>query len=510
MAMHELQRDYSTKDLQFVSINQEGTILTTDQQLFELKKDTSIKDFHPFFEGIDIYFTEESNHTKLECVHLNDRIFDIDFIKNDDDTAVIIFREGTDFYNRVQLIAQKRNESIIFQETLELKNQILKEKEEFKNRFIGNFSHELRNPLTLVSSFSSMLLKTELNLDQEMLVEAIKDQSDKLRNILNDIIDLSILKNSSLSLENNPFSLRQLLKTIHLNYATTNKTRDLDILLTVDENVPKTIIGDKRRFEQIIINFVDNALRHNKGNSIEIKIKENQRRANKVSLRIEVINNNGIIPDSTSHEEIESYTNIDGGDIEKTTGLSFSIARELAQLMEGEILIKPLDNGGTIQVANLKLAFPIHDKEIVEEKKEDDNQNNTIQLSEKVRTIIAEDNSVTQMTALKILVGTGNFDNRVFTDPKDLLNAVDKDDYDLILMSSSISQVDAVELISLIKEFANDHNKKIPILAVTTKTSASDIADYRRAGFKDVVKKPYTDDELLKTIYKRLNLKKFK
>ncbi|MEO9502590.1 hybrid sensor histidine kinase/response regulator [Nonlabens ulvanivorans] len=509
MAMHELQRDYSTKDLQFISIDKQGTILTTDQQLFELKKDSSIKSFHPFFEGIDTYFLEKSDHIKLECVHLNDRVFDIDFIKNDDDTAVIIFREGTDFYNRVQLIAQKRNESIIFQETLELKNQILKEQEEFKNRFIGNFSHELRNPLTLVSSFSSMLLKTELNLDQEMLVGAIKDQSDKLRDILNDIIDLSILKNSSLSLESEPFSLRKLLKNVHLNYSTTSTTKDLSINLKIDESVPKTIIGDRRRFEQIITNFLDNALRHNKGDSIEINIKENQRRANKVSLRIEVINNDGLIPDFLGDQEIETYTNLDNGDIEKTTSLSFSIARELAQLMDGEILINPLETGGTLQVANLKLVFPIHDKEIIE-KTEETTKNSKIHLTDKVRTIIAEDNSVTQMTALKILVSTGNFDNRVFTDPKDLLEAVDKDDYDLILMSSSISQVDALELISLIKEFANDHNKKIPIIAVTTKTSAPELVEYRKAGFKDVVKKPYTDDELLNTIYKRLNLKKFK
>ncbi|GAK99018.1 signal transduction histidine kinase [Nonlabens ulvanivorans] len=81
MAMHELQRDYSTKDLQFISIDKQGTILTTDQQLFELKKDSSIKSFHPFFEGIDTYFLEKSDHIKLECVHLNDRVFDIDFIK---------------------------------------------------------------------------------------------------------------------------------------------------------------------------------------------------------------------------------------------------------------------------------------------------------------------------------------------------------------------------------------------------------------------------------------------
>lgn len=508
MPIQQIRRDYSAKDLQFVSINKEGIIITTDQHLFELQKNSSIKDFHPFFEVIDTYFEQNEKFLKLECVHINDRIFDIDFIINNNESAVVIFREGTGFYNRVQLIAQKRNESIIFQETLELKHQILKDQEEFKNRFIGNFSHELRNPLTLVSSFSSMLLKTELNLDQEMLVEAIKDQSDKLRDILNDIIDLSILKNSSLSLENNPFSLRKLLNNLHLNYKTTTTNRGLVINLNIAPEVPKTIIGDHRRFEQIITNFLDNALRHNKGDTININIKENQRRANKVSLRIEVINNLGLIPDFIGNHRVESYTTLDNGDIEKTTGLSFSIARELAQLMDGEILIKPMDNGGTIQIANLKLIFPIHDKEIIENT--DETVKNKVQLTEKVRTIIAEDNGVTQMTALKILVGTGNFDNRVFTDPKDLLKAVEKEDYDLILMSSSISQMDAIELISLIKEFANDQNKKIPIIALTTKTSAEEISEYRKAGFKDIVKKPYTDDELLDTIYKRLNLKKFK
>lgn len=504
--MEQLHRDFSNKDLQFVSIDKKGIIEATDQQLFKLIKGSSIKDFHPFFENIESYFDQGTSHIKLECVHINERIFDIDFILNKNETAVIIFREGTDFYNRIQLIAQKRNESVIFQETLELKNKLLKEQEEFKNRFIGNFSHELRNPLTLVSSFSSMLLKTELNLDQEMLVEAIKNQSDKLRDILNDIIDLSILKNGSLSLDATPFSLRKLLKNLQLNYTTSHG--NLDFNLNIAPEVPKTIIGDKRRFEQVITNFLDNALRHNKGNSIDLNIKENQRRANKVSLRIEVINHDGIVPDILNTQRLENYTTLDNGDIEKTTGLSFSIARELAQLMSGDIHIKSYKNGGTSQIANLKLVFPIHDREI--EEKVEEKTKNKVELTEKIRTIVAEENSITQMTALKILVSTGNFDTQVFTDPKNLLNAVEKDEYDLILMSSSISQIDAIELISLIKEFANDHNKKIPIIGVTTQTSPEDLAVLRKAGFKDLVKKPYTDDELLKTIYKRLNLKKFK
>ncbi|WP_438961830.1 ATP-binding response regulator [Nonlabens sp.] len=504
--MNQLHREYRNKGLQFITIDKAGVILSSDQQLIDFEKGSLLKDVHPFFENIGVYFEDDSEYAKLECIHIEDRIFDIDFILNDDHTAVIILREGTDFYKRVQVMTQKRNESLIFQERLELKNQLLKEQEEFKNRFIANFSHELRNPLTLISSFSSMLMKKDINLDQQMLIEAIKSQSEKLRGILNDILDLSILKNSSLSLENAPFSLRKLLKNLQLNYTTSHL--DLNFKVNIDTNVPKTIIGDKRRFEQVITNFIDNALKHNKGDSIEINIQENQRRANKVSLRIEVTNNEGIIPDILSDPKLENYTTIGHGDIEKTTGLSFSIARELAQLMDGDIRIKHCENGGTTQVANLKLSFPIHDEEIEEQVEKKTKPK--VQLSEKIRTIIAEENSVSKMTALKILVSTGNFDTQVFTDPKNLLGAVENDEYDLILMSSSISQLDTIELISLIKEFANDHNKKIPIIGVTTQTAPEDIAALRKAGCKDVIKKPYTDDELTNTIYKRLNLKKFK
>jgi CheY-like chemotaxis protein len=76
-------------------------------------------------------------------------------------------------------------------------------------------------------------------------------------------------------------------------------------------------------------------------------------------------------------------------------------------------------------------------------------------------------------------------------------------------MSSSISQVDSIELIGIIKQFANTNNKNIPIIALTVHTRKEDLETYRRAGFKDIIKKPYTDDELLNSIYKMLDLKKF-
>lgn len=492
---------------QIISVNADNKVISSDNNLIKLENGSLLSDYHPFFFIIREYFNSQEKNYTIDCVNINEQIFDIEVIVKNNDHALIVLNDETEFYNKFQAISQKKNESIIFSEVLELKNKILKTQQEFKNRFIGNLSHELKNPLTLITAFSSLLRKTELDLDQNKLVEAIHNQSNHLMNILNDITDLSVLNAGKMELKSSTFSLNKLIEQILLDYTTSLTDEMVKIKLNMDPNLPGQIITDRRRFEQIITNFLDNAIQHNKGRFIYLNLQENQRRANKVSLRIEVKTFEGIIPSNSqvnASDAIESWTK---GDISRTSGLGISIAQEIALLMEGEIRIKQLEEGGTSQIANVKVAFPIHQREIIDEKAVKEVQK--VVLKEKIRTIIAEEHSVAQMTLLKVLVSTGNFDTEVYSDPKLLLDAVAKEEYDLILMASSISHLDAVELMSMIKEFSNAHNKKVPIIAVTTRTSSEDLSMYRKAGFKDIVKKPYTDDELINTIYKRLNLKKF-
>ena len=486
--------------VQFIAIDDQGRIKKSDQNLIKFTEGTLIVDVHPFFESVITFFDHKSDHIKLDCVNMFDHSYDIEVITHKDNSGVIILRDRTDFYDRIQKIAQKRNESLIFNEVLELKNNMLHEKEAFKTKFIQNFAHEVRSPLTLISAFSSLLLKGELNLDQTKLVEAVNEQSDKLRKLMDDIIELSQLKKGKPEIITTPFSFIELIESIHLNFSSKISISSNIFEMSVSPDVPEFLIGDKRRIEQIISNLIENALLYNSGNKIRLEISENNRRAGKSSLRF-VVHHQGLVPEDLENRHLVK-------DIEKIEpeGLSFSIVRELVDLMDGNISIKKIDNNSTQQIINIRVSFPLHHIEIPVKETNTAQQYN---FTDKVRVLIADQNSTTQFTALKVLVSTGNFDTVVYKDPRELLEAVEKHEYDLILISSSISQIDAVELIGIIKEFANDKNKSIPIIALTVRTSKEDIAAYRKAGFKDVVKKPYTDDELLNTIYKRLNLKKF-
>ncbi len=505
--MENFKSSYEINSIQFIEIDQNGIILDSDNKIFPLNNGDTVADLHPFFDNISTYFETNESRFELTCVNMNDRVCDVEIVLNDKNGAFIVLKDGTDHYARQQQVAQKRNESIIFTEVLELRNRVLKDQEDFKNQFIGNFSHELRNPLTLISSFSSLLSKTELNLNQSQLVQAINYQSNKLRTVLDDIIDLSFLKTGSIELKSETFDLTAFLETVKLNYSTLLKDKSTSLEVQIAPNLPKAITADKRRLEQIIVNFLDSAILHNTGEIIELHFKENQRRANKLSLRVEVITRNGVVPDLESLSSEEALRTFTKGESNKNTGLGLSIAREIAGLMDGSIRIKNVAEG-THQIANLKVTFPLHG--IEEVTKTEKSKKEPVKLTDKIRTIIAEDNDVTQMTAMKVLVSTGNFDTQVYSDPSALLAAVEKHDYDLILMSGSLSQVDAIELLSLVKQFGNEHNQKIPVFAVTVHTSPAAIAAYRKAGFKDVIKKPYTDDELVNTIYKKMKLKKFK
>lgn len=500
MTFTQMQADYTPNDLQFIAIDATGKVLTSDDKLLTVRKDTFLKDIHAFFEIIPSCFEEQKKHVKFECVSLiNDRIFDIEIIQNEPSKGVLILREGTLFYNRLQEIAQKRNESIIFNEVLEFKNELLKEKEEFKDQYIGNFSHEMRNPLTLIKAFSSMLLKTDLNVDQELLVESMITQSDKLQEIIEDIVDLSVIKRKGAKLQENQFDFFKLVEEVKLNNQLQATKKGTQILVDIETTIPQILCGDQRRVFQVVTNLFEHALTYSTGNQIHLLIAENHRRANKISISVKVKSTTVAIPENLKTNNVTKPT---------TTSLSLSIAEELLTLMDGELHNTQDTDRAAVLHAKFKLVVPLRVEATTSTSKK--TKHADIRLAEKINVIIAEDYGVAQLTVVKVLLSSGNFETDVYADPKAILEAIQVKNYDVILMGSSISQIDATELLSMIREFGNNHNTKIPAIALTTQTKPEEIKRYKKAGFKDVVKKPYTDDDVLSTVYKRLNINKFK
>jgi len=161
---------YTNQNIQFVFVNDKGIILESDQVFLKLNIGNSIFSIHPFFECIHSLENAIDEEITFNCVHLTilnqEYTTDIKIVKKTDG-ILIILHDLTEHYTTYQSIAQSRNESIINSELIVLKNSELEKREQFKNSFIQNFSHELRNPLTSIISITNIISNTKLTEEQK-------------------------------------------------------------------------------------------------------------------------------------------------------------------------------------------------------------------------------------------------------------------------------------------------------------------------------------------------------
>ena len=181
--LKKLKKSYQKKNTQFIVIDNKGVIIENDNTLFVAELSTPIHDVHPFFLSLNPF--EESSYT---CVHLDinttNLICDIELKPINEKYSLIILSDFSKHYNSFQSLAQLRNETAIASEITELKNKALKEREEFKNKFISNFSHEIISPIMSIMTFGNMLNKTKLTIEQEDYINVINTSTYHLKSIL--------------------------------------------------------------------------------------------------------------------------------------------------------------------------------------------------------------------------------------------------------------------------------------------------------------------------------------
>jgi signal transduction histidine kinase/CheY-like chemotaxis protein len=495
---------------QFITIDPEENVLESDNFLFSLKKGEPISSISPFFEGLSTYFdTQGNNEIKFTCVHLENKdkrkyTCDVEFKKfpNAQPTLVII-HDFSDHYEYYQEVAQSRNESVINSQVLELKNKYLKEKEDFKNTFIANFSHELRNPLTGVTAFCSILQKTSMSLEQQDYVEVIKSSGDHLKNMIGDILEMSKIEVGKLSIEEKLFNFHELIEMLDFTYSVKAKQKDIEFEVNFDDKIPKYIEGDKTRIKQIFENLLENAFKFTATGKVTFTIKENQRRARKVNLNISVKDTGIGIPAEKLDIVFNSFTQLDHSQKYSGTGLGLAIVKGLVELMDGNITLESEENIGTTFRINTNFKYPINQEQTSLEDKLDIEYKNSL-TKEKYSILLAEDSELAQMAILKILAQEGHFFLDIITNGEDVIESVIHNEYDLILMDVRMPGTHGDELTKMIRSLPVQNCKTIPILAITANLYDDDKKRYKKMGMNDIIEKPFDETTLLKKIYKHL------
>jgi signal transduction histidine kinase len=245
-------------------------------------------------------------------------------------------------------IINREMEQRIIERTAQLDQAMRRaqEADRIKSAFLATMSHELRTPLNSIIGFTGIILQRlagPINEEQEKQLQMVQNSSRHLLALINDILDISKIEAGQLSLSKSKFDLKQSLqKTASLIKPIADRKK-LELRLLLPE-AEKTICTDQRRFEQIIINLLNNAIKFTDQGHIELKcIVAND------TLSI-TVSDTGIGIESSDMEKLfQPFHQIDSGLTRKRegTGLGLNITRKLLDMMGGNISVKSTPDKGS-------------------------------------------------------------------------------------------------------------------------------------------------------------------
>ncbi|PWI34615.1 two-component sensor histidine kinase BarA [Vibrio albus] len=259
---------------------------------------------------------------------------------------------------------------------LDLAKKRAQEAARVKSEFLANMSHELRTPLNGVIGFARQMLKTNLTSSQTDYLQTIERSANNLLNIINDILDFSKLEAGKLLLENIPFEFQENLEEVVSLLAPSAHEKGLELTLKVDPKVPKGLVGDPLRIQQVLTNLVGNSIKFTERGNIDITVELKAEHKDSAELQF-MIRDTGIgISERQQAQLFQAFSQADASISRRYggTGLGLVISRKLVGQMGGEIsLTSRLHQGSTfwftlhLATTDLPLGQPI-DKQILKDK----------------------------------------------------------------------------------------------------------------------------------------------
>ena len=374
-----------------------------------------------------------------------------------------------------------------------------------KNSFLASMSHDLRTPMNAILGMTQLAMEDLDNKEQVAeSFQIIKQSSEHLLNLLNDILELNKIENGSSEKTHEPFSLMEESNKVLAFYQSEILTRQHLVTTDFSQIKHDIVLGDKTKFSRIFSNIVGNAIKYTPdGGKIDISIFEKSGKQSALvgyyTLRIQ---DTGIgIAAQNIPYIFNPFHREENGKIRKIQGLGLglSIVKAFVDNLGGSISVESeLGHGATFTV---ELPYQLNESCLIKENQQEFTTNN-IHL-QNMSVLLAEDNSVNILMFKKILEKCGARVTVAQNGKKAydaVLNMDASDPFRIIFMDLQMPVMDGYEAAQKIRNLSDKKIREIPIVAVTANAYQEDIKKTRDAGMNAHIAKPIKLFELFEVL----------
>jgi len=410
----------------------------------------------------------------------------------------IAYRNKTLFINMSDISPQKS-----YLEQLIKSKEAAESAKKIKENFLANMSHELRTPINGIIGLTHMLRTTSLNDQQLSAVDLLEVSSQSLLGVINDVLDISKIEAGKFNIIRTPNNMRKVAKsaTDLLRYKADDK--NIELILSVDPEVPECLLFDSLRINQILMNLLSNAIKFTEKGKVQLHIDLLEKQQNNVQIKISVTDTGiGIAPNRLtkifdSFEQAEKDTNVKYGG----TGLGLAIVKKLIELKGGELTVNSeVGSGSTFSFINWYTIAP---QSAVDIPNASTSTQKALVPFRDVRILVAEDNLVNQFMLSKMLkdwdIAVDMVDNG-----RKVLQKLALNDYSLILMDTHMPELNGYKTAQSIRVEFEEPKRSIPIISLSAASFIHEQQQALTAGMNDVLSKPFQPQELHGKISKLL------
>ena len=367
-----------------------------------------------------------------------------------------------------------------------------------KSEFLANMSHEIRTPLNGIMGMMQLLQTTSLDTEQNEYVSMAIRSSDRLTQLLTDLLDISKIEAGKMDLREVEFSMGEMCESVSELFSVTAMKKEIYLDYRVDPSIPPRLIGDETRVRQILFNLVGNALKFTFTGHVRVEMTAvSAVRSDHLRVLLTITDTGIGIPDVKLNDIFkpfvqvaDSYTRNHQG-----AGLGLAIVRRLVELMGGSICLESVLGAGTLVHMVLPFKLPagatLPASPHTEEKP---------RKAQSLRILLAEDDPSNQYPMIKMLEKAGH-SVTLAADGQQAVDLLKAHDFDCVLMDVQMPLMNGMEATRAIRSATDIGRKKdIPIIALTAYALTGDREKFLAAGMSDYLSKPVGMEDLQRVI----------